>query len=236
MTAASSPRRLSRFAALGLITFCTLGLPGHAAETETEKEDGLPQLVRQWAYDTQPGLRGKGVRFAIEPYSVPGLKDALDLGLILVRFLSAEEGQQFNEAILIHRDDTLTTFASAFGGFGLMSAVVAEGSLYYSYSFGSGIHRSHVGVLRKNGEGELELRESGGYFSDDLFVRVKEGEIVVESGQYETFNRWSSPKSFGKVRAKAAAFTIVDGAGKEKPGEGPPFQDGLAEAFSPPAD
>ena len=211
-------------------------MPGNAAEPGTEKEDGLAQLVRQWAYDSQPGLRGKGVRFAIEPYAVPGLKEAFDLDLLMVRFLSGEEGQQFNEAILIHREGTLTTFASAFGGFGLMSAVVNEGSLYYSYSFGSGIHRTHVGVLSKNDEGKLELRESGAYFSDDLFVRAKDGDIVVESGQYVKFNQWKSARPFGTVKLAAATFTIVDATGKERPGEGAPHQEGVAEAFTPAAD
>lgn len=236
MAPTNSPRSFSLFVSLGLSVILAIGVSGEAAETRAEKEGDLAELVRQWAFDAKPGLREKGVRLEIEPYPVPGLEDALDLDLLLVRFVSAENGEQFNEAILIHREGTLTPFASAFGGFGLMSAVVHEESLYYSYSFGSGIHRSHVGVLSKNEAGKLELRESGGYFSDDLFVRVKEGAIVVESGRYEDFNQWKSAKPFGTVNREAATFTIVDASGKARPGEGPPFQDGLAEAFSPSVD
>src|SRR5262245_9305425 len=144
----------------------------------------LKTLVKNYAFQNQPKLRAD-TQFAIEEYAIAGLK-ALDVQILLARYL-APEGSQFNEALLIYHNGKLTPFANAFGGHGLMSAVVSGGKLYYSYSFGSGRHRSHLAQLSIVG-GKLVFAESGPLLDQDCFVKQDGARLRLEKGEFKKFN------------------------------------------------
>ena len=144
--------------------------------------------------------------------------DSSGLQLLHVRYLSPD-GQLFKEESLVAHGEDLHTLGKSFGGFGLMSAVKVGDAIYYTYSWGSGIHRSHVGELSVV-SGELMIRESGGFANADLFVRTAEGGVLVEAGDFESFNNWKSAEPLGVVGVAGTSLRIVDSHGIEQT---PPF-------------
>jgi len=186
-------------------------LPVFKQKTTIEE---LVPLVREYAFRENPKLNPP-VQFKIEEHEVDGLWHAIRVRLLLVRYMSAA-GEQFNERLLVYHDGKLTPFASAFGGYGLMSAVVMDGKLYYTYSWGSGIHRSHIGRLSRDAR-DIRIIVSGGYSSTDLFVRNVDGRIRVEAGKFTGFNSWKVESQVGWLKAKESSLAIVDETGAEVP-------------------
>ena len=171
----------------------------------------LKTLVKNYAFQNQPKLNPK-TDFAIEEYAIDGLK-ALDVQIILARYL-LPDGSQFNESLLIYHNGKLTRFASALGGHGLMSAVVSGGKLYYTYSFGSGRHRSHLAQLSIVG-GKLAFAESGSLLDQDCFVKQDGARLRLETGEFEKFNAWKAGRKIGDIAAKESGFAVLNDAGKE---------------------
>jgi hypothetical protein len=171
----------------------------------------LKTLVKTYAFQNTPKLN-PNTQFAIEEYSINGLK-ALDVQIILAQYLAAD-GSKFNEALLIYRDGRLVPFAGALGGHGLMSAVVSGDKLYYTYSFGSGLHRSHLAQLSIV-NGKLTFVESGPLVDQDCFVKQDGARLRLEKGAFDKFNVWKAGLKIGEIAAKEAGFAVLNDAGKE---------------------
>jgi hypothetical protein len=198
-----------------LIALLMLAFAGCVTDTEQKTTvEELAPLVREYAFRENPKLNPQ-TQFKIEEHEVHGLWHALRVRLFLARYLS-DAGEQFNESLLFYHDGKVTPFASAFGGYGLMSAVVMDGNLYYTYSFGSGIHRSHIGRLSMDAR-DIRIIVSGGYSATDLFVRNVDGRIRVESGKFTGFNSWKAERQVGWLKAKESSLAIVDATGAEVP-------------------
>ena len=95
-----------------------------------------------------------------------------------------------------------------------MSAVMVGDELYYTFSWGSGIHRSQIGRLSADGAG-LTINESGGYEDVDLFVHKADNRVQVEEGRFIDFNSWESGRTFGWLRTQGLSFTVIDNAGNK---------------------
>ena len=95
-----------------------------------------------------------------------------------------------------------------------MSAVMVGDELYYTFSWGSGIHRSQIGRLSTDGAG-LTINESGGYEDVDLFVHKADNRVQVEEGRFIDFNSWESGRTFGWLRTQGLSFTVIDNAGNK---------------------
>jgi hypothetical protein len=165
-------------------------------------------LVREYAFREKPTLNSE-TQFKIEEYEVQGLWQDLKMQLFLVRY-----GPNAGEWIALYHDGKVTPFASAFGGPGLMSAFVMNSNLYYTYCFGSGILRSHIGRLSLDGR-EIRIVESGVYQSTQLFVRNVGGRIQVEAGNFAGFNSWKAERQVGWLKIKESSLAIVDTTGAE---------------------
>ena len=174
--------------------------------------ENLAPLVRERAFRDQPELNPETV-FKIKEYDVENLWEALKIQILLVRYKSPQ-GESFNERLLACHDRKLTPFACALGGHGLMSAVMVGDDLYYTFSWGSGIHRSQIGRLSADGAG-LTINESGGYEDVDLFVHKADNRVQVEEGRFIDFNSWESGRTFGWLRTQGVSFTVIDNAGNE---------------------
>jgi len=172
--------------------------------------DRLAELVKLFAYRDKPDLNPETV-FKIEPYPIDGLQD-LKLKIINVLYL-APDGEEFNSRLLIYHAGNLNRFCETTGGSGFMSAVMSQKKLYYTYSWGSGIHRSHVGQLSLV-DNSLLISENDGLRDDDVFVKKVGDTIRVEKGEFETFNTWSKAQPVGTVSDKQSGFNVVDSSGK----------------------
>ncbi len=59
-----------------------------------------------------------------------------------------------------------------------------------------------------------KLRESGGFASQDLFVSVgKDGTLAVQSGGFQSFNKWKDGKDFGTLSIEEKVLRLVDAKG-----------------------
>jgi hypothetical protein len=95
-----------------------------------------------------------------------------------------------------------------------MSAVISGGKLYYTYSFGSGLHRSHLAQLSIVG-GKLAFAESGPLLDQDCFVKQDGARIRLEKGEFVKFNAWKAGRRIGEIAAKESGFVVLDEAGME---------------------
>jgi hypothetical protein len=103
-------------------------------------------------------------------------------------------------------DGVVEPLGESIGGHGVMSCCVTDldgdgaPELTYSYSWGSGIHRSHVAVARID-SGRLVVEEPDLAFSGDLFVRKEsDARVLVEIGRYEwRFGGWTREAVLGTL-------------------------------------
>jgi len=199
-----------------LTKVCLLAFAGCTTVNHGDNGDGLPEeimaIVREHAFREQATLNPT-TQIKIEEYHVEGLEEAMGIQLLFIRYLSPD-GEQFNERMQVYRDGSLVTFGSTFGGFGLMSAAMHEDRLFYTYSWGSGIHRSHVGTISIEGD-QLQFWETIGFVNQDLFVRSVSGDISVEVGSYLDFNSWEKSDVLGGGRLMENSLSIIDHDGNE---------------------
>ena len=63
-------------------------------------------------------------------------------------------------------------------------------------------------------EGErLVIKETGGFASDDLFVRASNGRIQVEGGRFSGFNKWTSENVKGWLQPGPNSLKVIDDKG-----------------------
>ncbi|HEY1789206.1 MAG TPA: hypothetical protein VGJ73_13680 [Verrucomicrobiae bacterium] len=206
-------------------------LLGYAEDDPTPEQ--LEPLVRAFVFKSIPGLNTNSTAPAFVLTSIPslntnnleikihkmevkGLWEELQVEAITVECL--RNGQWFNGFAGIYHNGKITVIAPTFGGFGLMSGLVSRGKFYYTYSWGSGIHRSHVARLRFE-NGKLEIEGSGGFQDKDLFVSTDlGGKVNVLSGMFKEFNHWEAASEIGFVGGtNSAGLEIIDANGNVAP-------------------
>jgi hypothetical protein len=172
----------------------------------------IEPLYRAYRFSTQPSLNPE-TTFVLKEFPIAGLWDALR-----VLVFAAEDlvrGNRIPRDPVICSHGKIFPFVNSFGGSGLMSAVVMDDALYYSYSWGSGIHRSLVGRLRVVA-GKIHLQESEPRWSADLLVeKTSAGAIKVFVASFRKFNRWVEPSPVGRIDLQERErLKIVDDAGR----------------------
>ena len=168
----------------------------------------MAQSIRTFAFTSKTNLN-PATEFDIRIEPVRGLWDGLGVQVLIVRYLAA--GEEFNRQACILHEATVRTVGQSTGGYGLMTGLVKGQSFYFTYSWGSGMHRSHLGKLRIV-HGELTIWDSGGFLNQDLFLsRQADETIAVESGTFESFNGWLKSADFGRIDETDPAVTKVVG-------------------------
>jgi hypothetical protein len=170
-------------------------------------------LIREYMTKNVPELDSEYL-LLISEAKVPGMWEELKVQLFQVEFRSAE-GTFFRMSPFIFHNREISPIACAFGGFGLMSGLVDDGLLYLTYSWGSGIHRSHVAVVEP-GACELRTLDAGGFISTistDLFLVEGEDGVHVENGLYIDFNHWQPGPHVGRVVVTDDLVIVVDEQG-----------------------
>jgi hypothetical protein len=175
-------------------------------------QNQIQQLVRAYAFEKHPAMTSE-VILNIEELEVPGLWEELRLQIFSVIF-TGTDGQQFNESPFVYHDGKVEPFACAIGGYGVTSGVLLNGALYYTYSWGSGIHRSILAKMSWNApDCTLTFIESAGFRDMDVFVYAKEGELWVDQGEYLQFNSWDKAQRFGSLIESEGSLAVLDEAG-----------------------
>ncbi len=151
-------------------------------------------IIRTYTAKTSPEL-SPDYQLEIAEYKIDDLWATLQIQLYKVKYLS-EDGASFRDGEFLYHEGSLMPFCKSFGGAGLMSGLVQDSALYYTYSFGSGIHRAHAGRVFIH-QGQLTIAESGGYMLDLFATPCEESGVCLTSGTYTSFNTWSNPKDSG---------------------------------------
>ncbi|HTY88710.1 MAG TPA: hypothetical protein VMB80_14680 [Candidatus Acidoferrum sp.] len=179
-----------------LPVICALTLPLCGRAEDAPRAEQIERLVRDFAFDFNPNLN-TNTDFKIRKLEVARLWEDLKVQVFDIEYLS--RGQWFNGFVGIYHDEKISSLAPTVGGYGLMSGLMNNGDFYYTYSWGSGIHRSHVAKLRVV-DGKLKSWDSGGFEGQDLFVTGdSKGKVRVLSGEFKEFNRWDAAKDIGFV-------------------------------------
>lgn len=163
-------------------------------------------LARQYAFREKPGLNPQ-TEFDVREYEIPNLWKQLRAQVFLVRYLG-NDGKEWASADLLCRDGKIMPITNTFGGWGLMSAVVDDNALFYTYSWGSGVHGSHIARLCVDGS-RISIVESQPYWNRDVFVRLCENGVVAESGEFHSFNRWRCDSELGTLCVRGGTVTTI---------------------------
>lgn len=195
-----------------LLFVCALALPLSCWAEDAPTDARVKQLVRDFAFSFNPNLN-TNTEFNIRHLEVKGLWEGLKLQVFDIEYLN--RGQWFNGFVGIYHDGRITSLAPTIGGNGLMSGVMRNGEFYFTYSWGSGIHRSHVAKLEV-ADGNLKSWDSGGFQDADLFVSIgHDGKVKVHSGVFKGFNHWEAGKDIGFVETtNSSRLLIVDSKGE----------------------
>jgi hypothetical protein len=206
---------------------------GDRVETsEAGEPDGAPigakldwqeaeALIPDFVYQKWPMLN-PDIVFEIEIQVVAGLWEALNVQLFTVYFLGGpDDTARFRTETLIYRQGELDVLLSPTHS-NFMSGTVVQGVFYYTYRFGSGILRSHVGKLLVE-QGSLTLKESGGFSFQDLFVKATGDAVEVQTGIHESFNSWRDGEFFGTIKDNGDTLMLLDASGGEIEPDFPPY-------------
>jgi hypothetical protein len=200
-------------ALIGLIVACS-HLPPEQEPSESPRGErvGLEQataLVRAWIFEEKPTMN--------ESMEAPLVELTTDemwhrLG---VQLFQVTEGEWAYSSYCVF-DGRAYFLCQGFGGNGIMSACVTDldsdgvPELTYTYSWGSGIHRSLIGVARVEGDHLLQ-EEPAMAFIGDLFVRKEsDTRVVVEIGRYEwEFSSWTPEAQLGAIEVEAEGSQLL---------------------------
>jgi hypothetical protein len=168
-------------------------------------------LVRQFVLSSAP-KRDRPLELEVTNFDVKRLWEEMKLQVFDVQYGHKSPGHRDRQHsgdgfIALYHRGRIVSLSSLFGGLGLMSGVVCKSVFYFTYSWGSGIHRYHVGMLEIV-NGELVRRDSGGFEANDLIDVFVAGDshdnVALYSGQFKRFNEWSDAKSFGTIQTQGA--------------------------------
>ena len=195
-----------------LIALCVLALPFIGWAEDPPKPEQLERMVHEFVFSSNPGFNPE-TSFRVRELEIKGLWEELKIQVFYTDLII--NGELSEGFVGMYHDGQVKPLVLSLGGSGLMSGMMHDGGFYFTNSWGSGIHRSHVAMLRLV-DGKLKRWESGGFRDLDLFVSVdSHGEIHVLSGQFQEFNRWTEGKEFGTVKALSSSeLQIVAVTGK----------------------
>ena len=170
----------------------------------------IDQSIRNFAFSTQTNLNPATV-FNIRVEPVQGLWEMLQTEVVIVK--ETINGQFANEFAYVIHNGNAQNLGISIGGYGLMSGLMQGTNFYYTYSWGSGIHRSQVGKIQIV-DGEVNFWGTSGFVfeSEDIFLsRRPDGKITVESGGFGGFNVCLHPTDYGLIdETDPSATKVID--------------------------
>lgn len=166
----------------------------------------IDEQFRNFAFSTWTNM-DPATQFNIRVEPVQGLWETMQIQLMIVPEFSS---WLYRYPCLLH-NGKVQTIGICIGGYGLMSGLVQGTNFYYTYSWGSGIHRSQVGKAQIV-DGQVNFWETTGFWAagPDLFLsRRSDGKIAVVSGTFEGFNVCQKPADYGLIDETDPANTKV---------------------------
>jgi hypothetical protein len=179
-----------------------------ASKPESVSLEKAGRLVGDYIASTTPAM--SPYKFTVKELTTDDVWQRLSLQVFQV----SSDFRQY-ETYLI-KNEKVHPLGEAFGGWGVMSLCVANirgdgvpnvPKLIYSYSFGSGLHRSHVAVWWEQ-DGKPQEAKVPFAYRGDMFVKVfadlkseaiREG-VAIEVGDYQQkINNWTTKAVLGTL-------------------------------------
>jgi hypothetical protein len=195
----------------------TDGAAGTCA-TERLTAPQAASLYRTYAFETTPDLNPAAV-FEVQELEVEGLWQGLGAQLFDVGGREGTGGFVRYCTILTHACRVFVPAGECDGvASPLKSGLVANGSFYFSWSWGSGVYRSQVGKLTPHAT-ELTRMVSSPYMNASygpppLVIKKAGADILVYRDNVAAFNQWSSPDPVGRLDDRNGSLIVVDGSGQ----------------------
>jgi len=176
-----------------LLLFILIG----CTKKETEnKNNNLMEQVRKYSFAANPELNPQ-TTFEINHYEIDKIQEILETQVLLVKDI--HDGQAFIGTLFFYRNNTLTPFAGTAGRHGLLSGLVYEKSFYYTYSWGTEEHRSHIGRAMIIDD-KVVFQTTDQYVNQYIFVKLaSDNRIEVVSGKYINLNNWTEEMIIGEI-------------------------------------
>lgn len=196
--------------------------PGCTAPAVKLTREEATEQVKEYAFADSPTL-SPNTYFDVTDMPIEGLWEAQGVQIFYVIYSGSQGSTPFREEVFTGFQGKVTYFLSLYGGPGFNSALMHDGELFFSYSFGSGVFRSQVGLMRIEAC-ELKYLWSPGYPLHvagvgplELFLIRGANGPEVESGMQTAFNTWDNGEWFGRIVVTPEQLQIVDAAGVPVP-------------------
>ncbi len=144
---------MHRFIVFALIALLPVSVLPRDVHAESRLSlDAAEGLIRHYITNSQPKMNHEA-KFPVRDMTTSSVWDRLQAQVFKV---TAEPA---NMCTFVIKDKTVYPIGGCFGGWGVMSMAVADldedssPELYYTHSWGSGIHRSQIGVFFKASDG-----------------------------------------------------------------------------------
>ena len=132
-------------------------------------------MVHEFVFTGNPGFNPE-TSFRVRKLEIKGLWEELKIQIFYTDVVI--HGELSEGFVGMYHKGQVKPIAPSFGGSGLLSGMMHDGGFYFTYSMGSGIHRSHVAMLRLV-DGKLKRWESGGFMDLDLFVSLDSHDVKL---------------------------------------------------------
>jgi hypothetical protein len=188
-----------------------------AADKSTEESKAIEEKAKRAVHEfivQEAAKFAPGWQVEIHEHNVDGLWDALNIKIFRVLFFSKDGKDQFNDDLLLYCSDgkvlSLKKENQVGMGFsGILSSVLSDKCLYYTYGFGSGIYRSHVARIALE-NGKVNIMTSGGFEEKKLYVKEVKGQVQVESKNFLDPDSKSPAVELGHIKIMDSRLAIVN--------------------------
>jgi hypothetical protein len=190
---------------------------GACSETRVDASQATAAYTA-YAFRVNPGLNPLAT-FTAEELNVPGLWEALQGQLFTVNW--AVDTTSFQECSFLYRHCEVTVVVDGNVMFGqIVSGVVANGALYYSWQFGSGLYYSNIGKVAADGSALVQTVGPSYMLGSPppLVLEADATEVLVYRAMTDVFNVWSTKELFGTLKDYGDRLAILDSTGQEIPG------------------
>ena len=190
---------------------------GACSETRVDASQATAAYTA-YAFRVNPDLNPLAT-FTAEELNVPGLWEALQGQLFAGNW--AVDTTSFQECSFLYRHCEVTVVVDGKVMFGqIVSGVVANGALYYSWQFGSGLYYSNIGKVAADGSALVQTVGPSYMLGSPppLVLEADATEVLVYRAMTDVFNVWSTKALFGTLKDYGDRLAIVDSTGQEIPG------------------